>query len=151
MNDAEYNGPNTYEILAIKEAVRERDGRRCTRCGMTEDANLRQFGGRLQVHRLDAGSVYTLHGCVSLCLPCHRKIPRAPKDKPKPGDPRPRSMFDCPDWVRRVAKFGAAMEGITVSQAIVRAILTTYPKEADIIREQMGREEPARKPKKKPD
>ena len=65
-------------ILDIKEAVRERDGCRCSRCGMTQEEHLSAFGRRLDVHRLEPGEAYTVEGCVALCRPCHRLMPKSP-------------------------------------------------------------------------
>ncbi len=60
----------------MKSAVRERDGHACTKCNMTEAEHRELFGTDLHVHRLLPGSVYTLDGCVTLCMPCHGPEPR---------------------------------------------------------------------------
>jgi 5-methylcytosine-specific restriction endonuclease McrA len=67
----------------VKEKVRQRDGYRCTRCGMTNEEHQRlyrnQHGGKsLEVHRLVPGSKYTLEGCVTLCYACHQAFPKSP-------------------------------------------------------------------------
>ena len=64
------------EILRIKAAVRQRDGMRCTVCGMTNENHLAQHRQSLHVHRVVPGSLYTLSGCVSLCLADHAHAPR---------------------------------------------------------------------------
>ena len=57
----------------VKAAVRERDGYRCVDCGINR-SKLR----KLDVHRLTTGSAYTLEGCVTVCIPCHRKRHASP-------------------------------------------------------------------------
>lgn len=60
----------------IKAAVRERDGYKCTECGMTNFEHILTTGRSLEAHRLVPGSKYTVEGCVTLCRKCH-----GPKDK----------------------------------------------------------------------
>lgn len=62
----------------VKEAVRERDGYRCTKCGMSEDDHVAETGRRMDVHRTSPGSVYTVAGCVLLCRVCHGPEPKRP-------------------------------------------------------------------------
>jgi hypothetical protein len=64
------------EVLRIKAAVRERDGYRCTDCGMTNDEHLARHGKSLHVHRLVPGSRYAISGGVTLCYSCHSTKPR---------------------------------------------------------------------------
>jgi hypothetical protein len=40
----------------VKRAVRERDGHRCTECGMTNEEHLPRWGRGLHVHRTVPGS-----------------------------------------------------------------------------------------------
>lgn len=63
----------------VKIAVRERDGQRCTLCGLTGDKHFKRFGRNLEVHRTEPGSRYTLAGCVTVCRPCHWTLPRSPR------------------------------------------------------------------------
>jgi hypothetical protein len=71
------------EVLAIKQAVRERDGMRCTGCGMTNTEHLRQYGRALDVHRTTPGSLYALDdSCVTLCRLCHGPQPRRKRGQP---------------------------------------------------------------------
>lgn len=54
-------------LKALKEAVRQRDDWRCTRCGKHAP---------LQVHHVKPrgrGGGDVLENLVSLCVPCHRK------------------------------------------------------------------------------
>src|SRR5262249_34679495 len=62
---------------AIKTAVRQRDGQKCTECGMTAEEHKRRFGRTLHVHRKKhKGPVsigpYTVKGCVTICHLCHQ-------------------------------------------------------------------------------
>jgi hypothetical protein len=59
--------------------VRERDGYRCTECGMTSQEHQERYGKNLEVHRLTPGSPYTADGCVTLCVPCHGPKPKSPR------------------------------------------------------------------------
>jgi hypothetical protein len=65
---------NDYET---RLAVRDRDGQRCTQCGMTADQHREEFGRTLDVHRIDPGQGYSLENCVTLCRPCHGPKPRS--------------------------------------------------------------------------
>lgn len=62
--------------LQIKAAVRERDGHRCTQCGLDHPSHVALYGRTLDVHRVVPGSVYTVEGCVTLCRACHGPAPR---------------------------------------------------------------------------
>lgn len=73
---------NYTEIQRIKQTVRERDGLRCTQCGMTTAEHFGVYGRALDVHRVVPGSLYSLEGCVTICRRCH-----GPKPKRKPGEP----------------------------------------------------------------
>jgi 5-methylcytosine-specific restriction endonuclease McrA len=74
---------------AVKERVRERDGHRCTDCGMTNEEHKARYKGKsLDVHRKQPGSAYTADGCLTLCRGCHNTRPKS-----KPGEnPRSRSF-----------------------------------------------------------
>jgi hypothetical protein len=61
----------------VKAAVRERDGYRCTRCGMTQERHLVRLGQILHVHRIVPGSEYTVEGCVTVCIVCHGPLPKS--------------------------------------------------------------------------
>lgn len=62
----------------VKDAVRERDGYRCTACGKTEEDQRRTSRKNLEVHRLVPGSVYRVDKCVTLCIVCHGRVPKRP-------------------------------------------------------------------------
>ena len=62
---------------AVKSVVRERDGHKCVKCGMTSDEHKRQFGRDLEVHRRDfsgrnSTGPYQADRCETLCGPCHK-------------------------------------------------------------------------------
>ena len=62
--------------FALKEKVRERDNRICQECGISEHENVEIFNQKLSVHHVN----YVKGDCseynlVSLCTPCHNKIP----------------------------------------------------------------------------
>lgn len=63
--------------MEAKQAVRERDGHKCVDCGQPDSTKTRRT--LLHVHRLVPGSVYTVEGCVLVCIPCHRKRHHKPK------------------------------------------------------------------------
>jgi hypothetical protein len=67
--------------VEIKAIVRHRDGYRCTECGMTAEQHKGRYGKNLDVHRVEPGSPYTVHGCQTLCRSCHSPKPRSPLSK----------------------------------------------------------------------
>jgi len=67
------------EMMAIKSAVRERDGFRCTKCKMTNNEHLSLYGRQLDVHRNVPGSLYSVEGCSTICKRCHGKQPQKKK------------------------------------------------------------------------
>lgn len=66
------------DTLQIKQAVRRRDGMRCTRCGLTNAESRAKYGRSLDVHRTNPGSEYSVEPgvCVTLCIDCHSSEPR---------------------------------------------------------------------------
>ena len=63
-----------------REAVRERDGRRCVVCDMSESEHLEKCGRKLNVHHIiparqsdDPEEHNALRNLISLCAGCHRK------------------------------------------------------------------------------
>lgn len=67
------------KVSELKEMVRDRDGRRCTECGIPDDVHVMLVGKTLEVHRLNPGSKYTIAGCVTLCFECHKSKVRSRK------------------------------------------------------------------------
>ncbi len=65
--------------VQVKTAVRERDGNRCTKCGMTVAEHKERYGKTVEVHRVVPGSAYAVDGCVTLCRHCHGPEPRRPR------------------------------------------------------------------------
>lgn len=77
MQQSEPKGYQSARVISrIKEAVRERDGYRCTGCGLTQSDHIARTGRRLEVHRLTPGGYYSIEGCVTLCKSCHGPQPR---------------------------------------------------------------------------
>lgn len=70
--------PKQKNDPALKRRVRERDGMRCTECGLTNAEHLERHGKSLHVHRTQPGSPYTVEGCVTLCFACHGPKPKSP-------------------------------------------------------------------------
>jgi hypothetical protein len=70
-------------VLALKEAVRARDGYRCTACGMTNQEHIALHGRQLDVHRKTPGSLYAAdETCTTLCIGCHGPQPRRERGQP---------------------------------------------------------------------
>lgn len=65
-------------VTQIKAIVRERDGMRCTKCGITNDQHFKNHHKSLHVHRTTPGSDYSTEPgvCVTLCFSCHGPEPR---------------------------------------------------------------------------
>lgn len=76
MRRAPLNG--VLGIQKVKAAVRDRDGLRCVRCGVTDEEHRERFGRGLEVHRKTPGGVYTVDGCETLCRMCHGPEPKSP-------------------------------------------------------------------------
>ncbi len=118
----------------IKQAVRERDGMACTRCGVSNAEHKRLTGRQLQVHRVVQGSEYsiTLGVCVTLCRKCHDQEPRKIRTKeeiarehaaylesnPPPPRPRPATIAEFLAGELRAAR--AALR-LTLKEAGERA------------------------------
>jgi hypothetical protein len=68
----------TQTELAIKAAVRERDGYSCVDCGMSNDEHVVRYGSVLEVHRKSPGKRYSVVGCETVCKTCHGKRPKSP-------------------------------------------------------------------------
>jgi cytochrome c553 len=55
-------------VLAMKAAVRKRDGYKCVDCGTAQRPDR-----QLDVHRIDPGRGYFHTKCVTVCPRCHRR------------------------------------------------------------------------------
>lgn len=64
----------------IKALVRQRDGNRCVRCGLTSAESIERYGFDLDVHRVTPGSPYSLDpgAAETLCRRCHGPMPKRP-------------------------------------------------------------------------
>lgn len=61
------------DIVLLKEQVRERDGGRCTKCGMHRAEHILTYCRDLDVHRIIPGCEYHIDYCITLCKKCHNK------------------------------------------------------------------------------
>jgi len=80
------SGEENYDIYSsewdnISKDVRDRDGNRCRRCGISEQ-ELKSNGSRLTVHhiipRKKGGSNWPSN-LISLCIACHREVENSPE------------------------------------------------------------------------
>jgi len=112
------------EVLRVKSLVRERDGLACTACGMTADEHRAAFGKTLDVHRTTPGSLYTIEGCVTLCVTCHQSQPsRKPGEPDLANGPQFRyTLCAAPAWLARI-EVQAKRFGTTTSGYIRRAVI----------------------------
>jgi hypothetical protein len=104
----------------VKAAVRERDGHRCTQCGLTARQHRRRFGRGLEVHRSSPGSVYSLEGCVTLCRPCHYQKPKLPRGTSS------FLRFIIPQDLLDVIEASAQQIGRTRTTEVVRRLKEAY-------------------------
>ena len=72
---AEEHGYSTaahYATGQLREAVLERDGRKCVRCGMTEQQHLETWKRPITVDHKDRDHGHNeMDNLQTLCLPCH--------------------------------------------------------------------------------
>lgn len=66
----------TQDASKIKREIRQRDGWRCTECGLSDEEHHELYGKTLEVHRIIPGSSYDLEGCTTLCRACHGSKPK---------------------------------------------------------------------------
>jgi len=107
--------------LVVKATVRERDGQRCTKCGMTHEKHLERYGRSLEVHRLTPGSAYTVEGCVTLCIPCHGPEPRRPSGQRFKDEPGTLHRVSLGAWGAVVEEL-ARRRNMTPTQLIISLV-----------------------------
>lgn len=116
----------------IKNAIRERDGNRCTKCRMTNAEHQAKHGGKsLHVHRKKANGPYTLSNGVTLCYACHglERVGKPPAGNGYRGR-RPVLLGLQPAEYETI-KAAAALDGRPVTQFLIYHGL----KEAERIRQ----------------
>lgn len=84
------------DLVKLKDSIRARDGFRCTRCGMTREAHMKEFRRDLEVHRVLPGLWYGENNCVTMCRPCHNAMPKDIED-----------LFHAPDDIKEARHHGA--------------------------------------------
>jgi hypothetical protein len=95
----------------IKDAVRARDGYRCTGCGMTNEEHFLLHGRQLDVHRVVPGSFYALDAtCLTICRSCHGSQPARERGQPD------LARNALPLAIRIPPELGAAFEAFLAAQ-----------------------------------
>ena len=109
------------EILAVKAAVRARDGKRCVHCGMTDEKHIARYGRTLDVHRVVPGSEYSLAPgvCKTLCRPCHALMPKRPRGTRPPEE---KVVVRIAADVVYMARIVAAFDGVSLSECVNRLL-----------------------------
>lgn len=83
--------------LALKDAIRKRDGYRCVDCGRTQESLQDRppvnhtIQKRLHVHRIEADGPYSFENCKTVCPSCHTRYRRDYNDGFPDGYHRPMS------------------------------------------------------------
>jgi hypothetical protein len=77
-----------------KETVRERDGRQCRYCGMTESEHIDEYGRRLDVHHIiparmfkNAAERNAMENLEAVCAPCHQRVEQMTPLRPETSRP----------------------------------------------------------------
>lgn len=117
----------------IKEAVRERDGRRCTECGIGEDEHYALHKQALHVHRINPGSPYSVEGGVTLCRKCHGPKPKSPPWRNINRVKKPKSIviafqLSC-ELAEALRLFATNRKPSVTKAAVIRAALAQFLKE----------------------
>lgn len=105
----------------VVAAVRERDGWRCTKCGMTNDDHKRKTGRALQVHRTEPGKLYRVETCILLCRRCHGPEPRRERGAVD-EEGRGGMMICLPFRYRAPLMRLKAKTGLSITKILIRAM-----------------------------
>jgi hypothetical protein len=117
----------------IRAAIRERDGQKCTECGMTADEHRKRFGRTLDVHRIQPGGEYSFANCVTLCRPCHRPKPKSPYGI-VPRDPRWRIItLILPPGMKARIKSHARRRGLGAASRYIRNAIAEQLREDEAV------------------
>jgi 5-methylcytosine-specific restriction endonuclease McrA len=126
---------SSADILSIKEAVRQRDGYACTRCGLSQAEHVARTGRRLDVHRRTPGSRYVADDCETVCTACHPRGVRRRGGHDEAHGPVVRVRLDAETGAR--LRRAAAEFGVTPA-AFIRHMLAenlpNYERQAENIR-----------------
>lgn len=125
---------NPMTVLEIKDAVRTRDGYRCTECGLPNGDHIALTGRALEVHRLQPGSPYTVEGCVTLCRSCHGPKPRSARYSTE------KTMLKFPRDIIRKARLVCAAQGKPVAKYFLSLLFPLVERDYESLKRQMNRE-----------
>lgn len=107
----------------IKRTVRERDGRRCTKCRLSSGDHFALTGRQLDVHRITPGSAYSVEGCITLCRRCHGPMPKSRRGARVEGA-RPVSFYAGAGLLARLERVAFGL-GLSV-QSLARMALAEH-------------------------
>lgn len=116
-------------VASIKAAVRERDGYKCTECGMSHVEHVTLYGRALEVHRLAPGSPYTVEGSVTLCKTCHGPKPKRKSDeldRGRPGLQQPLMAWIDPDLYGALQAYLASQRPKPTTTSVLEVALEDF-------------------------
>jgi hypothetical protein len=114
-------------LLDLKDAVRARDGYRCTGCGLPNAEHIHLHGRALDVHRVIPRSTYTLDGCITVCRRCHGPLPKAgPYTRDLASRLQSLHTSIHPDLAETLARVVAESDPPMTQKAVVELALRRY-------------------------